>query len=102
MTITSSQDYSLLVKQQSSSMVEDVWSRVSSNLFIIHMEDKNSTNPLTYGLNDALKNQVAKYAVEHENFKYNITWKMLYFLVQHPFTIIILGCSLIWIFGRVG
>jgi hypothetical protein len=55
----------------------------------------------TYRLNDALNNQVAKYAEEHESFMYVTRWKMLYFLIQHPFTIIILGCSLIWIFGRV-
>jgi hypothetical protein len=53
------------------SSVMDAWTRVTSSLFIIHMECKNSK--LTSGLKVALKSQLARPALEQEVLNFSST-----------------------------
>ena len=69
------------------SYVIDAWTRVTSCLFVIHMEGKYGK--LTNGLKNSIKNHVAKYAKEQETITYT-SWKELYIFLQHPFFIPIL------------
>ena len=62
----------------------EAWTRVTSSLFIIHMEGKYSK--LSNGLKDSIKRQLAKKAEEHENFTYSI-FKEMYLFLKHPFFI---------------
>ena len=64
------------------SSVMDAWTRVTSSLFIIHMECKNSK--LTSGLKVALKSQLARPALEQEIIVYKF-WKQFFIFLQHPF-----------------
>ena len=74
----------------SEASIIDAWTRVTTSLFIIHMEYKYG--PLNDGLKDALENQVALIAEEQEIITYN-TLKKLFFIMHKPecFVIIFLG-----------
>ena len=63
------------------SIVIDSWTRVSTALFIIHVERKYSN--LTSGLKEAIDMKVAKSAEEQENIEYGC-WEQLYISIQHP------------------
>ena len=59
----------------------DAWTRVTSSLYIIHMEYKYG--PLTDGLKDALKNKVAQVAEEQDKIEYG-RFKNLLLLLHKP------------------
>ena len=85
MTITN--DANRGARTHGDSYVIDAWTRVTSSLFIIHMEGKYGK--LTRGLKNSIKNQVAKNAKEQQTITYT-SWKELYIFLQHPFFIPIL------------
>ena len=85
MTITN--DANRGARTHGDSYVIDAWTRVTSSLFIIHMEGRYGK--LTKGLKNSIKNQVAKNAKEQEMITYT-SWKELYIFLQHPFFIPIL------------
>ena len=59
----------------------DAWTRVTSSLYICHMEYKYG--PLTDGLEDALKNKVAQVAEEQDEIE-NGLFKTLLILLHKP------------------
>ena len=69
------------------SYIIDAWTRVTSCLFVIHMEGKYGK--LTNGLKNSIKTKVAKYAKEQKTITYTL-WKEVYIFLQHPFFIPIL------------
>ena len=82
MTIT--KDANSSARPSGDSSVIDAWTRVTSSLFIIHMEGKYAK--LSNGLKDSIKNQLAQEAEEQENIAYSL-WKAIYIFLQHPFFI---------------
>ena len=76
--LTINNDSNKWARTHGDSSVIDAWTRVTSSLFIIHMECKNSK--LASGLKVALKSQLARPALRIYKF-----WKQLFIFLQHPF-----------------
>ena len=77
------------------SITLDVWTRVTTSLFIIQRD--NDYSSVSGGLKACLKKQVAKEAEEQEEIKQNL-FRKLYFFIRSPLFIRIFTSSLICVF----